>query len=299
MSTPEKRKGGKRRKRREKKSIYAFAATSIADKVDIQGKANTGLHPGTIERTRLAIGVVGLSAVLQCSAAFSPASSVRSVHADKTCEDITCSSDKILRMAAAAVPKAVRKVIPAPRPHWVGNGFHVFPVFGELAFTQELSPWLMFDYAAPKHFDPSTQRRGVGQHPHRGFETITIAFQGEVEHGDSVGNQDVIGPGDVQWMTAARGIIHEEVMPRVVVLCCAVRLCPSRVLQMLAHVACTLHSFTRTSLRPRAAPSRCASCGSISRRSTRWTPRATSPFSPRTLPSCPSAPTGQTTASCA
>jgi redox-sensitive bicupin YhaK (pirin superfamily) len=113
-------------------------------------------------------------------------------------------------MAAAAVPKAVRKVISAPRPHWVGNGFHVFPVFGELAFTQELSPWLMFDYAAPKHFDPSTQRRGVGQHPHRGFETITIAFQGEVEHGDSVGNQDVIGPGDVQWMTAARGIIHEE-----------------------------------------------------------------------------------------
>jgi len=102
------------------------------------------------------------------------------------------------RMAAATAPKVVRKVIPAPRPHWVGNGFHVFPVFGELAFTEELSPWLMFDYAAPKEFEPSKTRRGVGQHPHRGFETITIAFQGEVEHGDSVGNHDVIGPGDVQ-----------------------------------------------------------------------------------------------------
>lgn len=97
-----------------------------------------------------------------------------------------------------------------PPRHWVGDGFDVYPVFSELAFTNELSPWLMFDYAAPKEFSPSRSRRGVGQHPHRGFETVTIAFQGEVEHGDSVGNRDVIGPGDVQWMTAARGIVHEE-----------------------------------------------------------------------------------------
>ena len=68
----------------------------------------------------------------------------------------------------------------------------------------------MFDYAAPKEFKPSYERRGVGQHPIADSETITIAWQGEVEHGDSVGNRDVIGPGDVQWMTAARGIIHEE-----------------------------------------------------------------------------------------
>lgn len=68
----------------------------------------------------------------------------------------------------------------------------------------------MFDYAAPKEFQPTTRRRGVGQHPHRGFETVTIAFQGEVEHRDSTGNSGVIGPGDVQWMTAAKGIIHEE-----------------------------------------------------------------------------------------
>jgi len=106
--------------------------------------------------------------------------------------------------------KAVKKVLPAQRPHWVGNGFHVFPVFAHYAFSNELSPWLMFDYAAPKHFEPTAKRLGVGQHPHRGFETVTIAWQGEVEHSDSVGNNDVIGAGDVQWMTAGRGIIHEE-----------------------------------------------------------------------------------------
>ena len=106
--------------------------------------------------------------------------------------------------------KNVRKILPASRPHWVGNGFNVYPVFAQLAFTQELSPWLMFDYAAPKAFPPTRERLGVGQHPHRGFETVTIAFQGEVEHSDSVGHNDVIGPGDVQWMTAGRGIIHEE-----------------------------------------------------------------------------------------
>ncbi len=68
----------------------------------------------------------------------------------------------------------------------------------------------MFDYGAPKEFKPTSEKRGVGQHPHRGFETVTIAFQGEVEHGDSVGNRGVINPGDVQWMTAGRGIVHEE-----------------------------------------------------------------------------------------
>ena len=106
--------------------------------------------------------------------------------------------------------KEIREVLRAPPRHWVGNGFHVFPVFHNRAFTKELSPWLMFDYAAPKSFAPTTQRLGVGQHPHRGFETVTIAFQGGVEHHDSVGNTDIIGPGDVQWMTAGRGIIHEE-----------------------------------------------------------------------------------------
>jgi len=92
----------------------------------------------------------------------------------------------------------------------VGDGFHVHPVLNNLAFSEAISPWLMFDYAPPKTFKPTTKQLGVGQHPHRGFETITIAFAGEVEHADSTGGRDTIREGDVQWMTAGRGIIHEE-----------------------------------------------------------------------------------------
>ena len=95
--------------------------------------------------------------------------------------------------------RLIREILPAPQPHWVGNGFHVHPVFASKAFTSELSPFLMFDYAGPRDFPPNAGKpKGVGQHPHRGFETVTIAFQGEVEHGDHLGNHDVIGPGDVQ-----------------------------------------------------------------------------------------------------
>lgn len=119
----------------------------------------------------------------------------------------TCTSNSKMRIR-------VSKIIPAQPQHWVGDGFHVFPVFGQYAFQQNhgLSPFLMFDYASPKKFPVNKQRQplGVGQHPHRGFETVTIAFQGEVEHADSTGNNDVIKSGDVQWMTAGRGIIHEE-----------------------------------------------------------------------------------------
>jgi quercetin 2,3-dioxygenase len=103
---------------------------------------------------------------------------------------------------AVCVAKRVREVCPATRPHWVGDGFHVFPVFAHRAFTKEVSPFLMFDYGAPKVYGKTTKKKGVGQHPHRGMETVTIAFQGEVEHSDSTGNSGVIGPGDVQWMTA-------------------------------------------------------------------------------------------------
>lgn len=106
--------------------------------------------------------------------------------------------------------KSIKKLLPTTRPHWVGDGFNVYPVLGQEAFTNEISPFLMFDYAAPKVFKPSSKKLGVGQHPHRGFETVTIAYQGEVEHADSVGHRGVIGAGDVQWMTAASGIIHEE-----------------------------------------------------------------------------------------
>ena len=106
--------------------------------------------------------------------------------------------------------KTIKEICRKPPAHWVGDGFHVYPVFANKAFTSELSPFLMFDYAAPKEFPSSTKRRGVGMHPHRGFETVTVAFQGEVEHFDNKGNKGVIGSGDVQWMTAARGIVHQE-----------------------------------------------------------------------------------------
>ena len=107
--------------------------------------------------------------------------------------------------------KKIKEILSATsRNHWVGDGFNVRPIFAHLAFTQDISPFLMFDYAAPREFAATSEKLGVGPHPHRGFETVTIAFQGEVEHGDSVGNRGVIAAGDVQWMTAASGIIHEE-----------------------------------------------------------------------------------------
>jgi len=96
------------------------------------------------------------------------------------------------------------------RGHWVGDGFPVRSLFSYNNLGQHISPFLLLDYAGPHDFAPTTDRRGVGQHPHRGFETVTIVYDGEVEHRDSAGNGGVIGPGDVQWMTAAGGIVHEE-----------------------------------------------------------------------------------------
>ena len=96
------------------------------------------------------------------------------------------------------------------RPHWVGDGFPVRSIFSYRDLDQEISPFLLMDYAGPTSFAPSTHRRGVGGHPHRGFETVTIVYSGEVEHRDSTGAGGIIGPGDVQWMTAASGLIHEE-----------------------------------------------------------------------------------------
>ena len=98
----------------------------------------------------------------------------------------------------------------APRAHWVGNGFPVRSLFSYNSHGAHLSPFLLLDYAGPAQFTPGDQPRGVGQHPHRGFETVTIVYEGEVEHRDSTGAGGVIGPGDVQWMSAASGILHEE-----------------------------------------------------------------------------------------
>ncbi len=106
--------------------------------------------------------------------------------------------------------KKILRVQGAPSPHWVGNGFHVNSLFFYGQDAEAISPFLLLDYGAPKAFAPSSEPRGVGQHPHRGFETVTVAYQGEIEHHDSEGNRGVIGAGDVQWMTAASGIIHEE-----------------------------------------------------------------------------------------
>ncbi|MFO1155143.1 MAG: pirin family protein [Rhodospirillales bacterium] len=96
------------------------------------------------------------------------------------------------------------------RRHWVGDGFSVRSLFSYDALDARISPFLLLDYAGPHVFAPTRQRRGVGQHPHRGFETVTIVYDGEVEHRDSAGNGGIIGPGDVQWMTAGGGILHEE-----------------------------------------------------------------------------------------
>lgn len=107
--------------------------------------------------------------------------------------------------------KTVLSTRRAPGRHWVGDGFPVQGLFGYSGpGVAERSPFLLLDYAAPTSFTPTTQRRGVGSHPHRGFETVTIVFDGEVEHRDSTGAGGVIGPGDVQWMTAGAGIVHEE-----------------------------------------------------------------------------------------
>ncbi len=94
--------------------------------------------------------------------------------------------------------------------HWVGDGFPVRSIFSYNDRAAEFSPFLLLDYAGPATFPPTTQRKGVGEHPHRGFETVTIVYDGEVEHRDSSGGGGVIGPGDVQWMTAAGGLVHEE-----------------------------------------------------------------------------------------
>jgi quercetin 2,3-dioxygenase len=96
------------------------------------------------------------------------------------------------------------------RGHWVGDGFPVRTLFFYQDMGEQMSPFLMLDFAGPMQFPPTTARKGVGSHPHRGFETVTFVYEGEVEHKDSTGQGGVIGPGEVQWMTAGAGILHEE-----------------------------------------------------------------------------------------
>lgn len=105
--------------------------------------------------------------------------------------------------------RKIQEITRGTGTHWVGNGFHVNSMFSYNQ-DQNISPFLLLDYAGPTKFSPSDIPRGVEQHPHRGFETVTIVYSGEVEHRDTAGNSGKIGPGDVQWMTAARGVLHEE-----------------------------------------------------------------------------------------
>lgn len=107
--------------------------------------------------------------------------------------------------------KKLMETLTADRDHWVGDGFPVRSLFSYHPNAAAVSPFLLFDYAGPYNFAPNIgEPRGVGRHPHRGFETVTIVYDGEVSHKDSEGGGGTIGAGDVQWMTAAGGILHEE-----------------------------------------------------------------------------------------
>lgn len=106
--------------------------------------------------------------------------------------------------------KTLLEVYQAGSHHMVGDGFPVRNMIPGAGVEEQLSPFLMLDYMGPEVFPPTSRRLGVGEHPHRGFETVTIMYHGKVAHRDSTGSGGVIGPGDVQWMTAASGVVHEE-----------------------------------------------------------------------------------------
>jgi hypothetical protein len=105
--------------------------------------------------------------------------------------------------------KSIQRVYRQPEGHWVGDGFPVHTVL-DYQRHPELSPFILLDHFGPADFPPAEKRRGVGWHPHRGFETVTVLLEGEVEHKDTAGNGGVIGPGEVQWMTAGSGLLHQE-----------------------------------------------------------------------------------------
>ena len=113
--------------------------------------------------------------------------------------------------AAKKTTKKIKFQIDPPEKHWVGDGFNVHTMFHPTGdMYRHTTPFIMMDYAPPKNFPATEKKLGVGEHPHRGFETVTIAYEGEVEHKDSAGGGGIIGKGDVQWMTAASGLVHEE-----------------------------------------------------------------------------------------
>src|SRR6185436_8125317 len=107
--------------------------------------------------------------------------------------------------------RSIDKIFQGSPEHWVGNGFRVNNYIPSATdFEKRMSPFFLLDYHKPQMYTPTKERRGVGTHPHRGFETVTIAYEGSVAHHDSAGNGGVIHPGEVQWMTAGGGILHNE-----------------------------------------------------------------------------------------
>lgn len=107
--------------------------------------------------------------------------------------------------------RTIENIFRGSIPHMVGDGFKISQYLpAAIKNIERLSPFILLDYHGAHYYEPSITRRGVGAHPHRGFETVTIAYEGKVEHHDNKGNHGVIGPGDVQWMTAASGILHKE-----------------------------------------------------------------------------------------
>ena len=114
----------------------------------------------------------------------------------------------------SANDKKVHSIRRGGEPHWVGDGFPVHTVFSYQDLGAELSPFLLLDHAGPADFEPTGNVRGVDWHPHRGFETVSVAYSGAVDHEDSAGNSGSIGPGDVQWMTAGAGVLHKEMHGR-------------------------------------------------------------------------------------
>lgn len=107
--------------------------------------------------------------------------------------------------------RSLHGIFQGPPPHMVGDGFRVQGYLpGPANLVKEVSPFLLMDYHPPHHYGPTQAQRGVGAHPHRGFETVTMVWEGKVAHRDTAGNSGVIGSGEVQWMTAASGVLHEE-----------------------------------------------------------------------------------------
>ena len=107
--------------------------------------------------------------------------------------------------------KKIIKIVSPKEKHWVGDGFFVSSIFSiHSEDNKHISPFLLLDHAAPTYFPPTDKKLGVGEHPHRGFETVTIAYKGSVAHHDSAGGGGEIKEGDVQWMTAGKGVLHSE-----------------------------------------------------------------------------------------